>query len=183
MKVAAVLLAAGLSSRFGADKLAAMLDAIPLGHHAARTLMNLDLKARIVVTGGAGLAWPAEFLAIRNPEPERGLSHSIRLGVGAARKAGMDAVLIGLADMPFVSIAHFRCLLDGLSGPDSILASSTGGRRMPPAVFGSSWFDALDALKGEMGARSLLAHAVMVEASRRELRDIDYPGDLVDRHT
>ena len=51
MSVAAILLAAGRSRRFGAaDKLAVDLDGLPLGLHAARTLADVPLAARILVT-------------------------------------------------------------------------------------------------------------------------------------
>lgn len=179
MRVAAVLLAAGLSTRFGADKIAALVDGVPLGHHAGRTLDRLDLETRIVITRAGGLAWPG-FTAIPNPSPGDGLSSSIRLGVAAARAAKAEAVLMVLADMPFVPISHFRQILSLWQGADTILASTDGVRRMPPALFGSGWFDALALLDGDRGARPLLDQAMLVEASPNDLRDIDRPSDLGD---
>lgn len=178
MTIAAVLLAAGRSTRFGtADKLAAPLGDRPLGHHAAGTLATLPLAARFVVCRPGLHAWPG-FEIITNARPEAGLAHSIALGIAAARNGGAEAVLIALADMPFVTAAHMTHLLDRHDGPDTRVASSDGRHHMPPALFGASWFGALEGLTGDRGARSLLDQATEVVASPDELRDIDTPEDL-----
>jgi molybdenum cofactor cytidylyltransferase len=176
--IAAVLLAAGRSTRFGtADKLAAPLGDKPLGHHAAGTLATLPLAARFVVCRPGPHAWPG-FERIVNARPEAGLAHSIALGIAAARRGGAEAVLVALADMPFVTAAHLARLLDRHDGPDTLVASSDGHHRMPPALFGARWFDALEELTGDRGARALLDRAKEVVASPEELRDIDTTEDL-----
>lgn len=178
MTIAAVLLAAGRSTRFGAEnKLLAPMDGIPLGLHAANMLARLPVDRRIVVTGAAVLEWPG-FTPIENDRPETGMAHSIALGVAAARRGRADAVLIALADMPFVSEAHYRRLLACHRGPGSRAASSDGSRPTPPALFGADWFDTLEQLSGDQGARALLGHAELVAADPRELVDIDRPSDL-----
>jgi molybdenum cofactor cytidylyltransferase len=179
MTIAAVLLAAGRSTRFGAaDKLAAPLAGVPLRLHAARALVPLPLAARFVVTGPAILDWPG-FEVVANDRPEAGMAHSIALGLAAARRRGADAILIVLADMPFVPTDHFRRLLAGHSGPRSIVASSDGKRRMPPAVFGADWFVELERLSGDQGARALLDRAALVTIRPETLLDVDRPDDLV----
>ena len=190
MTIAAVLLAAGRSTRFGADdKIAAPLGGVPLGLHAARTLAGLPFAARFVVTGTAPLDWPG-FTTVTNPHPDAGLARSIAIGIAAARGAGIaagigagpgpGAVLIALADMPFVSAAHLMRLIDCYHGPASLAASFDGERRMPPALFGADWFAELEALSGDKGARALLDRAQAVEAAPGELLDIDRPEDLSD---
>jgi molybdenum cofactor cytidylyltransferase len=179
MKVAAVLLAAGRSDRFtDGDKLAALLGDLPLGLHAARTLAALPLARHIVVTGPDGLAWPG-FDVVLNERQDAGMASSIALGVTAARRASADAVLIALADMPFVSVEHLERLLARYRGPDTLAASSDGTGRMPPALFGSAWFDALEALSGDRRARAILEKADVVPADPAELHDIDRVEDLV----
>jgi len=178
MSVAAVLLAAGLSRRFGTDdKLAMQLDGVPLGLHAARTLAGLPLDHRIVVTGPSPLDWPG-FTPVTNDRPEQGMGHSLALGVRPARALGVSAVLVALADMPFVSSCHFALLLSCYRDPDSIACSSDGKRRMPPALFGSRWFDALADLSGDTGARALLGKAQPVIAGADELADVDDRADF-----
>lgn len=177
MKVAALLLAAGRSTRFGRDKLAASLHGLPLGLHAARTLLELPFAAHIVVTRPSGPCWPG-FETIENGRPEKGMAHSIGLGLRAARDAGAEAVVIALADMPFVPPEHFRRLLSLCRGADALVASSDGARRSPPALFGSRWFAALENLTGDRGARDLLDQAEAVLTDPRSLADIDRPEDI-----
>jgi molybdenum cofactor cytidylyltransferase len=178
MTIAAVLLAAGRSTRFGAaDKLQASLGGIPLALHAARTLAKLPFAARFVVTAGATLDWP-DFLPIVNDRPEAGMARSLALGVAAARAAGAEAVLVALADMPFVPVAHFARLTALHRGPPSLAASSDGETRLPPALFGADWFAVLEALSGDKGARALLDRAEPVVAPADWLVDIDSVADL-----
>ncbi|HEY0315497.1 MAG TPA: nucleotidyltransferase family protein [Sphingomonas sp.] len=178
MTVAAVLLAAGQSTRFGmADKLAAPLKGMPLRLHAVRALAPLPLAARFVVTGRATLDWPGLEVVV-NDRPETGMAHSIALGLAAARRSGAQAVLIVLADMPFVPTEHYRRLLACYRGPDSLAASSDGTRRMPPALFGADWFAILETLSGDQGARALLDRAESVVTAPENLHDIDWPEDF-----
>jgi molybdenum cofactor cytidylyltransferase len=177
MRIAAVLLAAGLSTRFGGNKIATPIDGRPMGHHAARTLGALRLDARIVVTGATVLDWPG-FTVIENPAPDNGLSGSIRLGLAAARQARAEAILIALADMPFVSVGHYERLLAACDRPAAIVASSRAGQAMPPAIFGEAWFVTLEALEGDRGAGALLAQAERIEADPGMLVDIDRPSDI-----
>ncbi|MBA2934416.1 nucleotidyltransferase family protein [Sphingomonas sp. CGMCC 1.13654] len=178
MKVAAVLLAAGRSDRFtDGDKLAALLGDLPLGLHAARTLTSLPLDRHIVVTGSGGMAWP-DFTVVPNDRRDAGMAKSIALGVSAARRADIDAVLIALADMPFVSVAHLERLVARYRGPDTMVASSDGIFRMPPALFGATWFDTLETLSNDRGARAILEQAEIVLANPAELQDVDRVADL-----
>lgn len=178
MTIACVLLAAGQSLRFGTDdKIATPLDGTPLGLHAARTLRSLPLAAHFVVTNSIQLDWSG-WEIVRNDHPEAGIARSIALGVAAARRSGANALLLALADMPFVPTAHFERLLAHDRGPASLAASSDGRHRTPPALFGAAWFDALERLSGDQGARALLADAVTVETSPADLRDVDRPADL-----
>lgn len=180
MKLAAALLAAGRSVRFGPeDKLARPLDGIPLGHHAARVLAALPIDIRIVVTGADTIDWPG-FRRTINTRPQDGMAGSIRRAVRAAREAGADALLIALADMPFVTVAHLSAVLQRHRGPDTLVASVNGAQPMPPALFGRGWFDALEKLDGDEGARAIIARADIVRADPSILVDIDRPEDWPD---
>ncbi len=178
MMIAAILLAAGRSRRFGArDKLSVPLDGRPLGLHAASALADLPFLTRIVVTGTASLTWP-DFEVVPNDDPDAGMAHSIALGVTAAHHQGAEAVLIALADMPFVSREHFERLIAAYRGPESIAASSDGIKALPPALFGADWFEKLQQLAGDQGARALLDGAERIRAAANQLIDIDCPDDL-----
>lgn len=181
--IAAILLAAGRSERFGSDdKLMVPLDGEPLGLHAARRIVELAPGQHIAVCESADHPLAARLAAlgyeiVTNPHPERGLSQSLASGIAAADKA--EAALVCLADMPFVTTAHLEALLarfDAETAP--VVASTRDGTPMPPALFAHSLFDALQARKGDQGARALLADAALVSAGARELADIDRPDDL-----
>ena len=180
-RVALLLLAAGLSRRFGdRDKLTADLNGVPLGLHAANALCALPFAARIAVVGNNAPDFDG-FETVHNDSPEAGMSRSLALGVAAARIHEPTAVLVLLADMPFVSAAHIRNLLAAGDGPAAIVASSAGGAPMPPALFGADHFDTLEAQRGDKGARDLLRAATVVTAPPHELTDIDTP-DALARH-
>jgi molybdenum cofactor cytidylyltransferase len=176
---ALVLLAAGLGRRFGGDKLLADLHGRPVGLHAAETLAALPFATRIAVTGAGGPDYAAYgYHVVRNPAPDQGQAGSLRLGVRAARAAGALAVLVALADMPCVTAGHLRRLLDAGGCDAALVASTDGARRTPPALFGRAWFDRLEGLEGDQGARTLLADAVAVTAHARDLVDVDTPAAL-----
>jgi molybdenum cofactor cytidylyltransferase len=184
-KVAAILLAAGQSLRFGtADKLLATIDGEPLLLSSARRIVELEPERRIAVCSdaqgaAASLLQPLGFEIAVNPHPERGLSSSLACGIAAAAVGPADAALIALADMPFVSLHHLRSLLatfDPIHAP--VVASARSGLAMPPALFAQTMFASLQQAQGDHGGRKLLAAAKLVEAPAPELADVDVPDDL-----
>lgn len=182
-EVAVLLLAAGQSERFGSDKLLAPLGGIPVAVHAARRLAALPTERRIAVCREAGLL-AGELAALGfdiviNPEPARGLSSSLALGIERAEAVGANAVLVALGDMPFVSADHFAALLaafDPVTAP--IVASDKAGVAMPPALFDKAFFQDLRDGEGDRGARALIRTAARVAANPSELADIDRPEDI-----
>lgn len=178
-RVAVVLLAAGLSRRFGeSDKLASPVAGFPLGRHAARMLGSFPFAAHVAVTGEVAPHYEADgFVRIVNAAAASGQGSSIRLGVAEARSHDIEAILIALGDMPFVPADHVAALLARHSGPASIVASQTD-HPGPPALFGRDWFDTLASLEGDRGAAALLAQAVLIPCAEQALLDIDTPADL-----
>ena len=182
-EIAVLLLAAGQSERFGSDKLLVQLQGMPVALHAAARLSEIGAGRGIAVCRAASPL--AEELAARgfdvvvNPDPARGLSSSLALGVRRAQLVGAKAALVALADMPFVSAGHFAALLASFD-PDTapVVASERAGVPMPPALFSRLVFDDLCAAKGDRGARNLLQRAVRVAADPHELADIDRPEDI-----
>ena len=183
--VAAILLAAGRSSRFGtADKLLTPLQGMPVARHAAKPIVELTPARRIAICPDADDAL-AHMLAgegfdiIANPAAERGLSESLRLGIAAVQSGTESAALLCLADMPFVRAEHLAALLARFDPHEApVVASGRDGVPMPPALFARSLFAELANARGDQGGRALLASAVLVPAPAGQLGDIDRPGDL-----
>src|ERR1700693_3815128 len=120
--IAAILLAAGSSSRFGADKQSALVAGEPLLLRSARLLLEAGFVEPIVVLGErapehrallAGL--PVRM--IENPDPAAGMASSLCHGLNAALDSGLDAAtaveaaLVTVCDQPAVTASHLRSLV------------------------------------------------------------------------
>jgi len=107
----ALLLAAGSGTRFGSHKLLALWRGRPLVGHAIACVTALRDRGLVdgvtaVVRQGdeavEALLRQSGARLVPNADPELGLSHSLRLGLGAlaARTPPPEATLIFLADQP-----------------------------------------------------------------------------------
>jgi len=201
-RVAGVVLAAGLSSRFGeGDKLLATLEGEPLVVHAVRTLTGADLDAvAVVVDPGSGVSGAladaglagddtdadagADVALVENPDAAAGQATSVRRGVAWARGAAdADAVVFALGDMPRVRPETVdRLAAAWRDGRGSALAAAHDGQRGNPVLFDSRHFDALAAVSGDTGGRSVFENAAdsaVVETDDPGVRrDVDTRADL-----
>lgn len=183
--IAAVVLAAGLSRRFGpGDKLAQIVEGKPLALHIAETLASMDFATRIAVCSTRSGTLPDAladlgFEIVVNPSPEAGQGSSLALAIKSALAAKANGALVTLADMPFVSRRHLDAMIARWHlDLESIVASVAIPYFGPPALFPSSRFAELTALSGDRGARHLLANATLIPAGPDELRDFDVPADF-----
>lgn len=120
------------------------------------------------------------YRLLPNPHPERGMASSLRIAAAAATEAGANALLVLLADVPFVATDHLQRLVEAFRADESRPAFSVapGGVAQPPALFPASFFPALCALDGDKGARGLTSGATLIETDPNHLLDIDTPDDL-----
>lgn len=177
-----MVLAAGASRRFGGDKLLHPLGGKPLAAHIADTLAAMPLGHRIAVcpAGNPDRAAVFEergFAVVENPDPSRGLASSLALGARRAIDLDARAMLVCLADMPYVTADHLDALLDALATAD-VAASEAAGIRSPPAAFARLVVAGLTRLSGDRGAREILAGAAVVPMAPAQARDFDTPGDF-----
>ncbi len=177
-EIAVITLAAGLGTRFGSDKLMAPLGDYPLGIYIGRTLRDMGFGWRFAVCGPkspisvhyANLG----FHIIENISPEAGQAHSLHLAVAAASATRAQALLVTLADMPFVPESHLR----EVARAGVLTTSNNGTANMPPALFPrESWPDLL-ATTGDRGGAALLGSARVIAIAPVWLRDIDTAADL-----
>ena len=178
--VAIVLLAAGNARRFGADKLMVDFEGAPLGARVAPELVSVAAAAHFAVCQPDAIIAAhyqrLGFDIVDNPNPGIGLSGSLHLAVEAALRTDAQALLIALADMPFVQAAHVEMLIAACT--DNVVASFDGHQPMPPAIFPRAHWPDLLATVGDAGARHILAHAEKIAAPAGTLCDIDTPDDL-----
>lgn len=187
MRVAAVILAAGASRRYGEDKLLVELEGKPLLQHAVDAANASRADEIIVVVGHDADAVLASIRlgrarAVRNPDHGAGQSTSLRLGIRAA--SASDAVVILLGDQPRVTAR----LIDALIARARLTAatavvSSLDGRRSPPTLLRRELWPALEGISGDVGAREILAgrddvDVLDVTAELGGLEDVDRPSDL-----
>jgi len=175
--VAAVILAAGLGRRFGGPKAGAQFRGQTLLAHVAALARSAGLKPVIAVVPNS-IGVPPDMVAVINPKPERGLSSSLRLGIGAV-PPGMAALVL-LVDQPTLAAESLAAVL-AARGTRPILAAESGGRLAPPVLLESEAFPVVATLAGDIGLREAfqrnpeLVHAVPVPA---HAPDIDTADDL-----
>jgi molybdenum cofactor cytidylyltransferase len=200
-RVAAIVLAAGRSSRFraagGAEetKLVATLDGKPMVRQVVEAALASRARPVVVVVGHArgaveaalrGLSVPVVF----NPDYATGLSSSLRAGLSAI-PAEVQGALAMLGDMPAVEARLIDALIDAFAAQPNVcaVAPAQGGRRGNPVLLGRALFDRAKRLEGDEGARRLLAalpkgDILEIAAPGSDVSfDIDTPGDLANmRH-
>lgn len=182
--IAVIVLAAGQGRRFGSDKLMADLDGCPMGLHVAKLLAEMPFGWRLAVCSKATALSQRfsklGFATIENTASDLGQSHSLHLAVEAAQATEARAILMVLADMPFVTKSHIEQLL---AAGEGIVASTSGHHPMPPALFPREFWPRLMETTGDAGARDLLCDATLIHAAVSELRDIDLADDLRETRT
>lgn len=133
----------------------------------------------------AAIAWRAER-RVRNPDPARGLSSSLRVGIDAVRP-GVEAALIVLGDQPRLPVAVVRAVLDAGVNDERPITVPTyahdGGRN--PVLLGRSAFGLVAAATGDRGlgpiidAHPELVREVPVGGASGGNPDIDTLADLI----
>jgi len=188
-RVVAVVLAAGAGSRFGGGKLLAPVAGRPVLQHVLDTLATAGLTDTVVVLGddapdvGAAIEWRTER-RVRNPDPGRGLSSSLRLGVETvATDPSAEAVLIALGDQPLVPIEAIRALLAAPADPGRpvVVPVYTNDRGRNPVLLRRAAFGLADEADGDRGLGPVLeAHPDLVREIQVEGTnpDLDTRGDL-----
>ena len=167
-RVAAVVMAAGRASRFGAgpddSKVLALLDGRPLVRHVVEVALASRAAGTLIVTGqaAAGVAAAVADLPVtvaHNPAYASGMASSLKAGL-VALPDEIDGALILLADMPRVAVATLDALIDAFAtadpSPDAVVPVH-GGSQGNPVLIARALFDEIAQLAGDEGARKLLA--------------------------
>jgi CTP:molybdopterin cytidylyltransferase MocA len=180
--VAAVVLAAGESRRFGSPKQLAQLEGRTLLEHVLEAARAANLGPVVAVvpvwlTRPAAMDAP-DLVWVRNPNPERGMSHSLRLGF-ATLGPDVAAAVILLGDQPGVAPDHLRRLIEA-RGPRPLVATRQGDLLVPPVLVERSHFPVVERVTGDAGLRDLLRADLDLVAAvpSPPLPDVDTPDDL-----
>jgi len=179
-----IVLAAGSSVRFGADKRLAMLSN---GHSILESTLacipaSFERRVLVLKTGEEKLArqYEQHWQICFADAPEKGLANS--LGSAIAQVGSWQGALIALADMPFITPQTYSALQEAMTRHD-IVVPVHEGRRGNPVGFRKKFYSEIEALKGDQGAKPLLEkYAVDVYQQKTGdagiFRDIDKPDML-----
>ena len=188
-----IYLAAGLSSRYGSNKLLAEVDGKPMYRHLLDilTVMKEEEPHRfelVVVTAYDEIEEALQGLplkVVRNHHQELGVSHSIKLGLEACGESGRhDHVMFAVADQPYVQedelfgfIHMYKRSYKGIG----VLCWK--GEMGNPVIFQGQFVPELMALTGDMGGKAVvkehLSEVFQYEAdSEMSLKDIDTKGEI-----
>ena len=179
----AVILAAGSSTRFvDGPKQLAQLNGQPLVAIAAQAALDAGCFASVLVVAGAvpleGIV-PEGVVIIDNPLWASGQASSLLAGIAAARDAGAQAVVVGLADQPFVAAEAWQ-LVSRMETELPIVVATYEGQRGNPVRLGVEVWDDLPN-EGDEGARVLLRgrpELVAAVACPGDASDVDTVEDL-----
>ena len=174
-----ILLAAGNSTRFQGNKLLYPVDGVPMCLHAAEIAQTLSAEVLAVTQYEEvqALLESRGIRVIRNDAPERGISHSIHLGIRASEDA--DAWMFLVCDQPYLRAETLEALITCWSlSPSRLAAVRCGSREGNPNLFGKRYREELLALTGDRGGRGILNHHAgrvswLEVSDEKELADLD----------
>jgi len=190
MSVAAIVLAAGASRRLGRPKQLLLLEGETLLGRTLRLASLAGAAPMIAVLGANCSAIRAtvpleDAIVAVNENWEQGLASSIHTGVLAAEASDttIAGVILMICDQPRLNVNHLLALISTFEAQTTptIIASAYAGILGIPAVFPRDAFPGLLALRGDHGARALIARppcpVVSLPFVGGEV-DIDLPIDL-----
>jgi molybdenum cofactor cytidylyltransferase len=188
MNIAAIVLAAGRSSRMGRNKLLELIDGKPMVARVAETALESGAACPVIAVTGfeadqiTAALRGLDVTIVNNPDFEQGLSTSLRAGL-AALPPDCEGVVILLGDMPQIEPSDIGALIVAAKDRNAICVPVNAGKVGNPILWGAAYFPEMMQLTGDAGAKQLLAKhpECIVEvpiASDRIFTDIDTPSDL-----
>lgn len=189
-QAALVVLAAGASRRLGRPKQHLELGGRSLLGRTLHVVQRVPVATRVLVLGAhdAPRDAPLEGVhVVQNQLAHEGMASSLRLGLrtALAHAPALEAVLFTVCDQPFLGAELLCALLRAVQDECGMSAASYDGVLGVPAAFGRAHFAALEALRGDEGARRLLRaepQRVSAVPFPRGDVDIDVAADLARVH-
>jgi CTP:molybdopterin cytidylyltransferase MocA len=177
MSIAAVILAAGASRRFGSSKAAVRIGSRTMVQVVVDTATAAELSP-VLVVAPASVPVPESVTAVRNEAPDRGMSRSLQLGI-AAVPPEVEAATVLLADQPTVSVEHLRAL-DARRGGTPVVATRSEGVLGPPVLIEREGFELVARVVGDAGLRDLFRTdpSLVTPVDHATVPDVDTVADL-----
>lgn len=151
-----MVLAAGAGTRFAGPThklLAPLADGRRLVDHAIAAAVAAGIGPVYVVTGAVDLDdLPDGTTVLANPRWADGIATSLAVAIGAARRDGHDAVVVGLGDQPAIDPDAWRLVAAATATPIAV-ATYDGRRGNPVRLAADAWPEL--PTTGDEGARAL----------------------------
>ena len=186
-QIVGILLAAGSSRRFGADKrLHPLPDGTPIALASARRLAEACSRTIVVIRPGdtalTSLLAAEGIETVVCNEAEKGMGHSLTRGIAASATA--EGWLVALADMPYIEPASYHAVLGALRNGASLARPAYKGKIGHPVGFSANYLPDLLVLTGDQGGKTILdAHRNDLHLCPVEdpgiLKDIDQPSQVI----
>jgi len=179
LRIAALVLAAGASTRFGSPKQVARIGDRTMLAAVIDTANEANL-APILVVVPPGIVVPPDVVPVVNMHPELGLSRSLRMGI-AAIPGEVDGAVILLGDQPTLTVGTVRAVVAGVLNDRPVVAARADGHLGPPVLVMRDAFDLAKGATGDEGLRSIFTdHPELVTPVdvKTHARDVDTPADL-----
>lgn len=184
--VAAIVLAAGSSTRMGRNKLLLEVAGETLVRRAVRLAGEAGLDPVVVVTGHARERIEREIADLEctpvfNADHAAGIQTSAASGIAGVAGA-CDAAVVMLADMPFVTARMLRTLVERYAeeAPPLVVSRYGGEVNAPPMLYDQVLFPEVTRMRRGCGREVVRRHrdrAVQVDWPGARLRDLDRPED------
>ncbi len=184
--VGIVVLAAGMSSRLGTPKQLLEIGGKTLLRRTVETAMSSRAKFVVVCLAKGDSASEnalsgLDFRLASVENPQLGQSESVRAGLELAAPY-CDAILFTPCDLPLLSSAHLNALISKFEAENrAIVASRYDGILGAPLILGRELWDEVRALRGDVGARKIVAKhaekAAFVDWEAGQF-DLDTPEDV-----
>jgi len=164
MMLSAIVLAAGMSTRMGQNKLLLDFRDKPLIVHAVDTLLASEINEVIVVLGNEAEKVQEKVRGrpvrlVENPDFREGLSTSVRAGVNATSRQA-NGIMVYLADQPLLEPADVNRILRAFTRAKdvgkSIVVPFFDGKRGNPVLLDSSYREAILGVVGDVGCKGVI---------------------------
>ncbi len=184
-QIGGLILAAGMSQRFGGPKILLDWGGIPVIRRIALTAIQSGLSPVVLVLGAyTSEVYPylqdLPLTIIENSEWRNGQSTSFIKGINLF-SGGVGGVVVLLADQPHISPDTIKKIIrthQTLSFP--IIIPTVTGRRANPVLFDRLTFPEINKISGDVGGRILFSKFPVMELSFQDeglILDIDTPED------
>lgn len=191
-KIAALVLAAGLSSRMGSNKMLVRINGLTIIEKTIQVLREAPLSGISIILGDSSDAvrevlrdYPVNF--VYNPDYRSGMSSSIKCGIKSVLgNKAIDAVLVMLGDMPLIAASTIDRLIEEFrQSRRPIVVPYYNGQRGHPVLFSRAIFAHIMEIRGDNGAREVIEKfpeqvSYVGVNDRGIILDLDTKQDIID---